>query len=231
MHAESEQQAEAGALAYWFDIGPETAGDWLHWYLTDHMPSRVDTAFVSGRCYEALQASTSHMVLYHATSPEALLTPSYMALLKTVSDDDRLRRRWYTNTVRVTCGVPLRVGRGTGSVLGVIRILGARAPADDVRRCLLDDAVPALASPRGIGAVWLMAHDPSIRTRMDGARVTGHEDGSADWAVLVEAGHEKDIAAAMACLGELASWRALALDDAVTFDSYRLLYAMTKADL
>lgn len=237
-HAAAHQNAadsraaapQGGALAYWFDIAPEVTGEWLHWYLHDHMPSRVGTAFVTGRCYEALHATRSHMVLFETSTPEALLAPSYLALLNQVSDEDRQRRGWYSRTLRVTCRVQRRSGQGTGSVLGVIRIAGARASQADIGLCLAQDAVPALAAVPCIGAVWLLENDPAIRARMDQARVTGHQDGSADWAVLIEAGHETDVESALARLKELASWRALELGESVAFDRYRLLYAMTGSD-
>ena len=82
--------SETGALAYWFDIAPEIRREWLDWYLTDHMPSRVGTAFVTGRCYEAIDATASHMVLFETPTPEDLLAPSYLALLRQVSQ--RLQR-------------------------------------------------------------------------------------------------------------------------------------------
>jgi len=222
--------SEAGALAYWFDIAPEVVDEWLDWYLRDHMPSRVGTTFVSGRCYEALHAAASHMVLFETTTPEALLAPGYLSLLKEVSAADRQRRGWYSNAIRVTCRVRARVGRGTGSVLGVIRIAGARARSADIARCLAQDVVQELARAPRIGAVWLLENDASIRARMDQIRVTGHQDGSADWAVLIEAANESDVASAMARLRGVASWRALELGDAAVFDQYRLLYTMTQSD-
>ncbi|MBK9609387.1 MAG: hypothetical protein IPO58_24350 [Betaproteobacteria bacterium] len=228
--AGTEAVNERGALAYWFDIAPEVREEWLDWYQHDHMPSRVGTTFVSGRCYEALHAAASHMVLFETTEPEALLAPSYMALLRQVSDADRQRRGWYSNTIRVTCRVSARIGKGTGSVLGVIRIAGAKAKAADVRRCLADEVVPALARVPRIGAAWLIESDPALRARMDAVRVTGHQDGSADWAVLIEGGHESDIAGAMARLDDVASWRALGLGAAATLDRYRLLYTMSQSD-
>ena len=81
--------SEKGALAYWFDIAPEVRELWLDWYLSDHMPSRVGTVFSAGRCYEAIDASSSHMVLFETPEAEDLLAPSYVALLKQVSDSDR----------------------------------------------------------------------------------------------------------------------------------------------
>jgi hypothetical protein len=109
----------------------------------------------------------------------------------------------------------------------VIRVSGAKAAAGDVARCLAQDVVPAMAGVPRIGAVWLLENDPAIRARMDAARVTGHQDGSADWAVLVEACHPADIAAATARLDEVESWRRLGLADAAVLAQYRLLYTMT----
>lgn len=134
------------------------------------------------------------------------------------------------NTIRVTCRVRARLGSGTGSVLGVIRIAGARAKRGDIEQCLVQDAVPALAGAPRIGAVWLLENDASIRKRMDEARVTGHQDGSADWAILIEAGNEADVTSATARLSDLASWGALELGDAAVLGQYRLLYTMTHAD-
>lgn len=222
--------SERGALAYWFDIAPEVREQWLDWYQHDHMPSRVGTTFVSGRCYEALHAGLSHMVLFETTEPEALLAPSYVALLRQVSDADRQRRGWYSNTIRVTCHVGARIGKGTGSVLGVVRVAGALANAADVRRCLVDDVVPALARVPRIGAAWLIENDPALRARMDAVRVTGHQDGSADWAVLIEGGHQADITSAMKRLDDIASWGALGLGNAATLEQYRLLYTMSQSD-
>ncbi len=47
--------------------------------------------------------------------------------------------------------------------------------------------------------------------------------------MLIEAGHEADVALAKERLRAIPSWRAL-LGNAVLFDNYRLLYAMTQAD-
>jgi len=121
--------SKKGALVYWFDIAPEVRNLWLDWYLSDHMPSRVGTVFSAGRCYEAIDACRSHMVLFETPSAEDLLAPSYVALLKQVSDSDRQRRAWYSQTVRATCRVLSVLGNGTGGVLGVVRICWARFPA------------------------------------------------------------------------------------------------------
>ncbi|TSH92748.1 hypothetical protein FOZ76_15170 [Verticiella sediminum] len=170
------------------------------------------------------------MVLFETSTSGALLDPAYLALLGKVSDEDRQRRGWYANPVRVTCRVVARFGRGTGGVLGVIRVnRGGRAP-DDVRQCLVNEVLPALSRHACIGSVWLVENDPELRARMDAVRVTGHRDGSSDWAMLIEAGHDKDLAAAMHDIAEMASWRVLELGDHAAFDRYRLLYTMNQVD-
>ena len=222
--------SETGALAYWFDIAPTVTADWLDWHLHDHMPSRVGTVFVSGRCYEALEATASHMVLFETTSPEALLAPSYLGLLNQVSDEDRKRRAWYANPVRVVCRVRARRGRGTGSVLGVVRISNTKQALSEIARCLAEEVVPVIAKATGIGALWVLENDPSLRARIDAARVTGHRDGSADFALLIEAGHQRNVDGALSLLNELDAWRGLELGGAVTTGVYRLLYTMNQSD-
>jgi hypothetical protein len=222
--------SEKGALAYWFDIAPEVRQLWLDWYLSDHMPSRVGTVFSAGRCYEAIDASSSHMVLFETPCAEDLLAPSYVALLKQVSDSDRQRRAWYSQTVRATCRVLSVLGNGTGGVLGVVRIRGAKASQSDIQACLTQDISPLLGAFSSIGSVSVLCNDPDIRQRMDQVRVTGHQDGSTDWVLLIEAGHEKDIRHAWQVLIKITSWQQLQCKASINFDIYRLLYAMVQSN-
>lgn len=219
----------SGLLAYWFDITHSAREEWIDWLLKDHMPSRVDSAFTSGRCYEAVDANSTHLALYEAETPEALLTPSYLQLLGQVSPEDRRRRGWYSNTVRATARVKTVCGRGTGSTLGVMRIAGACGDYVKIGSCLERDVLRALAREPRIGAVWLAENEPVIRERIDKVRETGHRDGFADWAVFVEAHHEADAASALARIDEIESWRALDLGRFSDRGLYRLLYSINRA--
>lgn len=222
--------SEKGALAYWFDIAPEVRQQWLHWYLSDHMPSRVGTVFSAGRCYEAIDASASHMALFETPAAEDLLAPSYLALLKQVSDSDRQRRGWYSQTVRATCRVLSARGHGTGGVLGVVRIRGAKASQSDIQMCLTQDVLPLLGAFSSIGCVSVLCNDPDIRQRMDQVRVTGHQDGHTDWVVLMEAGQAQDVRHAWKAMEQSRAWQNLQLGDAVICDLYRLLYVMVQSN-
>lgn len=223
--------SEKGVLAYWFDIAPEVQDDWLDWYLNDHMPSRVGTIFLSGRCYQAISAKASHMVLFETNAVEDLLAPSYLALLQHVSDNDRQRRAWYSNTVRATCRVLLRLGHGTGGVLGVVRIRNQKAGQYDIdmKTCLAQEVSPQLKGLSSIGSVTVLCNDPDVRQRMDQVRVTGHQDGSTDWAILIEAGCEKDVQHAWQTMTSINSWHQLQIGGDVIFDLYRLMYVMVQS--
>lgn len=222
--------SEKGALAYWFDIAPDVRDEWLDWYLSDHMPSRVGTVFTAGRCYEAIDASASHMVLFETPTAEDLLAPSYMALLQKVSDSDRQRRAWYSNTVRATCRMLAHQGNGLGGVLGVVRIQGSKVNQSDMGLIFSTEVLPLMLGLSSIGAVNVLCNDSDIRKRMDQVRVTGHQDGSTDWVLLIEAGHEKDIRRAWQALTNTSSWQHMSKEARVNFDLYRLLYAMVQSD-
>jgi len=214
------QSAETGALIYWFDIRPEVVQDWLNWYLRDHMPSRVGSTFTTGRCFEAIDAPSSHMVLFETNSPEALLAPSYLQLLGTVSDDDRKRRGWYANTVRMTARVRTRLGAGVGSVLSVIRF---DQSLHTVPQTLMSD----IAGIPGVGSVWIAEHDPSIRSRMDSVRVTGHQDLSAAGALMTEASTDSDARLAVSTFKAKTALSGTPAPGSVTVGRYRLMYCMT----
>lgn len=214
------RSAETGALIYWFDIRPEVVNDWLDWYLRDHMPSRVGSTFTTGRCFEAIDAPSSHMVLFETSSPEALLAPAYLQLLGTVSDDDRKRRGWYANTVRMTARVRTKLGSGVGSVLSVVRFdesLHTVSPA------LMND----IAGIPGVGSVWVAEHDPAIRSRMDSVRVTGHQDLSAAGALMTEAATDSDARLAASMFADLSARAGEPASAPVTIGRYRLMYCMT----
>jgi hypothetical protein len=169
------------------------------------------------------------MVLFETPEAEDLLASSYVALLKQVSDSDRQRRAWYSQTVRATCRVLSVQGSGTGGVLGVVRIQGAKARQSDIQACLTQHILPLLGAFSSIGSVSVLCNDPDIRQRMDQVRVTGHQDGHTDWVVLMEAGLERDVRHAWKAMDQSSAWQNLQLGDAVIHDLYRLLYVMVQS--
>lgn len=218
---------ETGALIYWFDISAAIVDDWLHWYLRDHMPSRVGTTFTTGRCFEAIAGPTSHMVMFETTTPEALLAPDYLKLLGTVSDEDRKRRGWYSNTVRMTARVQRRMGTGIGSVLAVTRFDHTPHPEGPRAETPEPWPIDEIGSLPGVGSIWFARHDASIRARMDQVRVTGHQDQSPHGALLIESARDTDAQQAQAIVHAQLSRQAPDAAAGACAGRYRLLYAMT----
>jgi len=125
---------------------------------------------------------------------------------------------------RATCRICASLGRG---VAGTIRLSPPNASRLQIRELLVDEVAPFLAQTKRVGAVQVLEADNEIRTKMDQARVTGQADGSADWAIRVDAAREEDIAGAVARLQELRAWKDLGLMGTATIGSYRLLYSIS----
>lgn len=222
----SPATSETGALIYWFDISPSIVGQWLDWYLRDHMPSRVGSTFTTGRCFEAIDGPASHMVLFETHTPEALLAPDYLRLLGTVSDEDRKRRGWYANTVRMTARVRNRMRTGMGNILAVTRFdstISDHNTGHDTLGGLPAESIAALA---GVGSIWVADHDAGIRARMDAVRVTGHQDRSPQRALFIEAARDTDALQAQAMVAEHLRAQLPRAANAASMGRYRLLYAM-----
>lgn len=215
-----------GVLAYWFRLEPENHPEWIDWYIRDHMPSRLGTTFTGARCFQLADGSPWFMALYATPSAEALIAPAYLELLRGASEGDMRRRGWYLETTRGCCRKTADEGYGSGGVVGCIRY--ERTGDDEQAAGHFAAIAAALQAVNGIGRVFCMDADPAIRAKMDEARVTGHDDASADRAVVVECSSEADVEAAFARLEQMPEWAAVAEPTSVRRETYRLLYAIAK---
>ena len=214
-----------GVLAYWFDLLPEKQAEWADWYIRDHMPSRLGATFTGARCFRAVTGKPEFMALYEAESAEALISPEYLALLRNAPEGDRKRRGWYKNTMRGTCRKIEDVGYGQGGIVGTVRF--SPKPATDANA--IGAAVAAdLAKIERVGRVAFLEADAKVRAKMDEARVTGHDDTSADKIICVECSSEADFNASLEQLKQMPSWTGLADPKSVDIGCYRLLYAIGK---
>lgn len=216
-----------GLLAYWFDLAPECQAEWADWYIRDHMPSRLGATFTAARCLRSSSAEPQFMALYETPTPEQLIAPDYLALLRNASDGDRRRRRWYEHTVRGCCRVLADHGHGRGGVVCSIRYsprVGAGAMADQVGAGLAAD----LAGLARIGRATHLVADAAIRAKMDEARVTGHDDRAADRLLLIECSSDADAERALQHLHSDVRWREHADGPSIAIGTYRLLYAIAR---
>lgn len=215
-----------GVLAYWFDLLSDKQSEWADWYIRDHMPSRLGATFTGARCFRAISGKPEFMALYEAESAEALIAPEYLALLRNAPEGDRQRRGWYKNTVRGTCRKLADVGYGQGGIVGTVRFSPKPAAADANAQGIA--LAKQLAEIERVGRVAFIESDPKIRATMDGARVTGHDDGSIDRFLCIECSAQGDFEAALGGLRQMPAWTALADPASVDIGCYRLLYAIGK---
>jgi len=107
-----------------------------------------------------------------------------------------------------------------GSVLSVIRF---DQSLHTVPQTLMSD----IAGIPGVGSVWIAEHDPSIRSRMDSVRVTGHQDLSAAGALMTEAATDSDARLAVSTFKAKTALSGTPAPESVTAGRYRLMYCMT----
>lgn len=217
---------DQGVLAYWFDLLPEVQLEWADWYIRDHMPSRLGATFTGARCFRAVSGKPEFMALYETPTPEALISPEYLSLLRNASEGDKRRRGWYQGTTRGCCRKLADVGFGQGGVVGSVRF-SPKASASAVNQVGAELA-KELARIDRIGRVAFLEADPVIRAKMDEARVTGHSDGAADRILVIECSAEQDVTNAVEQLKSLPAWSELVEPTTLVIASYRLLYAIAK---
>jgi len=213
-----------GVLAYWFNLAPEIQREWADWYIRDHMPSRLGATFTGARCLQATSGNGKFMALYTTETPEALISPSYLSLLQNVSDDDRRRRGWYTDTVRGCCRKLEDVGYGHGGIVGSVRFsLREKSALGNI-----GEFVKSVASIAPIGRVTYLSADSAIRAKLDAARITGLTDGAADLILLVEGPTEEDVDAAVDRALAMPLWTGSVDPATVKRETYRVLYSIAK---
>lgn len=221
------RMAGEGTLSYWFRLEPKNHGEWIDWYIRDHMPSRLTTTFTGARCFQRVDGSPFFMALYTTLTPEALVAPEYLDLLRSASEDDKRRRAWYQDTMRGCLRKSADAGYGSGGIVGCVRYSVKEAGTQNPDKTLSAIA-GTLQKVDGIGRVTCLKADPEIRRTMDGARVTGHDDLSVDRVILVECSAENDLRAAFDTLEALPDWKSLTGDVPKVTEAYRLLYEVSR---
>lgn len=216
----------SGVLAYWFDLSPEIQKEWADWYIRDHMPSRVNATFTGARCFRAVSGQPGFMALYDTPSPEELISPDYLALLRGASASDRVRRGWYEGTTRGCCRTLADFGFGQGGFVGSVRF--SVKPSSGSANQIAVAIAEQLAKIERIGRVSLLEADPAIRAKMDEARLTGHADGVADKILTVECSSPADVENALTQLAAMPGWKDIADPASVITACYQLLYSIAK---
>jgi hypothetical protein len=184
-----------GALALWLDVAPALDRETDGWYIDEHLPDRTDTGgYLRARRLQALEGGPQYLTLFEAETPQALASAGYLKLVGKISEQSQRIRAGFSNVVRNTFHVRATHGRGLGAVMASLRLRAAEAAQGPAREAMLR-LLPALLQSHGVvGVHWLEAA-PEVRAGMDSVRVTGLNDASADYVLLVEATRTRDVQA------------------------------------
>ncbi|CAN5222915.1 hypothetical protein BH10PSE8_BH10PSE8_01670 [soil metagenome] len=223
--------AGKGVLAIWNGIAEEAEADFIAWHIGEHIPERVAVpGFLRGRRYVAQRGTPKYFNFYETDSPDALVSPDYLARLNAPSDWTRRVVRHFRETSRTVCTVTASHGLGDGAYVATLR-LTARGARSDFLNAMGDVVMEPLRQAGSIVAVHLLEGQGGGGTGSTAEKaLRGQPDQIADWILLVEAVDAGPLEAALAEHASQKRLAAIAADYEAVRDCgiYRLQYGLSK---
>jgi hypothetical protein len=223
--------AGKGAVAIWHDIAPEGRDEFYAWHGQEHMPERVAIpGFLRGRRYVAANADLEFFNLYEAENPDVLKGPDYRERLENPTPWTVAAVKHFRNVARSICTVAATTGRAQGGLMATWRYDVADSRAEEHRRILETEILPALALRPGIAGAHLLVADVEA-SEVDTAeqRARSERNRVPRWVVLAEGwGDERPFEAA--CRDTLSHkvLTDLGARGDLAFGTYRLQASRTK---
>ncbi len=217
------------AMLLAFDVEQEAIAEHDHWHTHEHFPERLSIpGFLRGTRWVAPAGSPRYCVLYDVESLATLTSAAYLARLEAPTPWTAQMMRRYRGMARGFCAVRGSFGLGVGGFARVVRFRPPEGEGADLRRRLLEEALPALPSRPGIAGAHLLegaATPPMTREQ----RIRGADRG-VDWAIVLT-GYDAEALAEALRAGPAAD--ALARHGArdVASAAYRLDYALARDEL
>lgn len=217
------------AVAMWWSVADDRVAEFHEWHSKEHLPERLSIpGFNRGSRWQR-EGGAAFFVIYELADYETLTSPAYRARLDAPTSWSTAMMPLHLNMVRSQCRVVASNGAGVATFMATLRL----APAPDGRASLdafLRDAVARLPRRRGITGAHLLHTDTPPSSQTKEQQIRGG-DAVADWVFLVS-GH--DAAALDAVLsGELspAALGGAGAQDPAGGEVFRLVHAMTPADV
>ena len=152
------------------------------------MPERVAIpGFLRGRRYVAENADLEFFNLYEASSPEVLKGPDYRERLENPTPWTVAAVKHFRSVARSICTVAATTGRAQGGLMATWRYDVADDQADEHRRILETEILPALAVRPGFAGAHLLAADVEA-SKVDTAeqRARSERNRVPRWVILAE---------------------------------------------
>jgi hypothetical protein len=181
-------------LAIWHDRDDAIAELYERWLVSEHIPERLALpGFLEARRYEAVRGSPRFFIPYRAASPQALVSPEYLARLASPTPWTRQVMAGFRNMRRTVC-IPAYCT--PGAALGGCAVVAyAEEPVAIDEAGLLDGATALERDPRVLGVqVWRAATGPAFSTSSE-AKLRPGGDRRIEAALVVDLMREQDGAA------------------------------------
>ena len=167
-----------------FDVAPDAVDEHDDWHTHEHLPERLSIpGFMRGTRWRAREGSPRCFVLYEVEALATLTGAGYLQRLNHPTPWTSKMMAHYRGMTRGFCAVTGSFGQGIGKAALWIRCTPAEQQRDRLRKWLLTEALPPLASRPGLGSAHLLeaaATPPSTNEQ----RLRG-VDSVIDWALLV----------------------------------------------
>lgn len=217
----------SGVLAVWNDVAPEAEREFNDWYLREHLLERLSLpGFLRARRWWNPERSPRYFTFYETSEVSTLHSREYVARLENPTAWTRRIMPAFRSTSRSACSVLARIRSGDGSVAGVLRLAPDERDAARLSEWLAREALPRMASLRGVMAVQLWASDRATTgtSRLEATLRPG-ADAVIDWAVVIEATRGDEAEEALAVLSGAADHGARSVEPP---EQFNLLCAMSR---
>lgn len=222
-----------GAMVTWHDVLPEAEQDHDEWHSKEHMAERLGVpGFRRGYRFSALQGAPRYLIMYEVDDLTTLTSPPYLERLNDPTPWTRRVQASVRNSSRTLCRVVASFGKGVPGVVVTLQLAPEGGQEQQLRRHLVDVALPQLAERPGVLGAHLLEGDPEASRRpTEEKRLRGTPDRIAAWIILL-GGYDPDaLASTRDDALSPAALRRHGASEAQTRGLYRLQHCLTRADL
>lgn len=217
------------AMLLSFDVEAGAIAEHDRWHTQEHLPERLAIpGFLRGTRWVAVQGAPRYMVLYEVGGLEVLVSGPYLARLNHPTPWTARMMPHYRGMQRGLCAVRGSFGLGQGGVAALVRCMPAPGREEALRRWLVDEALPGVATAPGLASAHLLQGAlPAPMT--DEQRIRGADRG-VDTAIVVTGYDDEAVAAFAARLAGAGGLPDRGAPD-VGVARYRLAHALTAAEV
>jgi len=161
-----------GAMLLLFDVAADVVAEHDDWHTHEHMPERLGIpGFLRGSRWTRTTPGPRYCVLYEVADLAVLDSPAYRARLDDPTPWTAKMMPRYVGMRRTLCNVAAGDGDGMGGACLVVTFAAADERLPELRRWLVNDALPGLAKKRGLAAWRLLENAlPAAMTREQSLR-------------------------------------------------------------